>query len=228
MARAFSSAGYGSPVRRAWLTKRSRLSSSRESTRNEIAGDQLDDVAGYQLVDRHREAYPVAPYGRLDRHRPAQRLDRILSADFLDEIKCHADRDDGQDDEKARDVAGRRGQPARHKQDDHQRVAKAGEELLPKRRTLDGCGVVGSVGRQPQPHLCGIKARGGRRESREKPVCRLLPDFVGAKFALCGVHGAIVMRPAHFSSFTRNFHLAVVPLDADPPRPRPHGISDQT
>ena len=63
--------------------------------RNEIAGDQLDDVAGDQLVDRHREACAVAPHGCLHRHRPAQRLDRILRADFLDEIERHADRDDG-------------------------------------------------------------------------------------------------------------------------------------
>ena len=173
---------------------------------NEIAGDQLDNVAGDQLVDRHREACTVAPHRCLHRHRPAQRLDRILSAHFLDEIKCHADRDDGHDDEEARDVAGRRGQPARHEQDDDQRVAEAGEELQPERRTLDGCGVVGSIGRQPRLHLCGIKARRGRRQSSEKPVCRLLPDFFRAKFAICGVHGAIAMWPAHFSTFTRNFH----------------------
>ena len=72
---------------------------------------------------------PLRRHRRLHRHRSAQRLDRILSADFLDEIKCHADRDDGHDDEEARSVAGRRRQPARHEQDNDQRVAEAGEEL---------------------------------------------------------------------------------------------------
>ena len=173
--------------------------------RNQIAGDQLDDVAGNQLVDRHREACTVAPHGRLDRHRPAQRLDRILSADFLNEIERHADRDNGHDDDETRDVAGRRGQSARHEQDDDQRVAEAGEELQPKRRTLDGCGVVGSIRRQPRLRLRGIKARTGRRESREKPVYRLRPDFFGAWFSICR-HGAIAMWPARFSAFTRNVH----------------------
>ncbi len=129
--------------------------------RNKIASDQLDNVAGNQLVDRHREACTVAPYGCLDRHRPAQRLNRILSADLLDEIKRYADRDDGHDDNETRDVAGRRGQPARHKQDDDQRVAEAGQELQPERRMLDGCGGVGSIPRHSRLHLCSSKARSG-------------------------------------------------------------------
>src|SRR5690349_9301227 len=53
--------------------------------RNKIASDQLDNVAGNQLVDRYRRACTVAPYGCLDRHRLAQRFDRILSADLLNE-----------------------------------------------------------------------------------------------------------------------------------------------
>ena len=35
---------------------------------------------------------------------------------------------------------------------------------------------------------------------------RLFPDFVRAKFALCGVRGAIAMRPPHFFPFMRNCH----------------------
>ena len=147
---------------------------------NKIASDQLDNVAGNQLVDRHGEACAVAPYGRLDRHRPAQRLDRILRADFLDEIQRDADRDDGHDDDETRDVAGRRGQCARHEQDDDQRIAEAGQELQPERRTLDGCGGVGSIPRQPRLHLRGSEAGTGRREPREKPVYRLRPDCVWA------------------------------------------------
>ena len=100
--------------------------------RNEIASDQLDNVAGNQLVDRHREACTVAPYGCLDRHRPAQRFHRILSPDFLNEIQCYTDRDDGYDDDETRDVAGGCGQSARHKQNDDQWAAEAGQELQPK------------------------------------------------------------------------------------------------
>ena len=55
--------------------------------RNQVASDQLDNVAGDQLVDRHRETCAVAPYGCLNRHRPAQRLNRILGADLLNEIE---------------------------------------------------------------------------------------------------------------------------------------------
>ena len=72
--------------------------------------NQLDYVAGDQLVDRDRQASAVAlPYGCLHRHRPAQSLNRILSTHFLDKIKSYADRDNRHDDEEARDVAGCRG-----------------------------------------------------------------------------------------------------------------------
>ena len=63
--------------------------------------------------------------------------------------------------------------------------------------------------------LCGIKARRGRRKAREELGSRLFPDVFGARFALRGVRGAIVMWPALVSKFTRNCHLAVVSLDAD-------------
>ena len=132
--------------------------------RDEIAGDQFDDIAGDQLVDRHREACAVAPHRGLHRHRPAQRLDRILSPDFLDEIKRHADHDDGDDDEETCDVAGRRGQPARDEQDDDQRIAEAGEKLKPERRMLDGCGVVGPERFQARLSFVGIKTASAGRE----------------------------------------------------------------
>ena len=158
--------------------------------RHEIAGDQFDDVAGHQLIDRHRQAGAVAPHRRLHRYRPAQRLDRILSADFLHEIDRHADRDDGHNDQEACNVAGRRRQSARHEQDDDQRVAEAGKKLQPERRSLDDRGVVGSEGFQSRLGFRGIKARSGRRESCENPINRLLPDFFRAEFVICGVHRA--------------------------------------
>ena len=153
---------------------------------HEIAGDQLDNVARNQLVDRQRDALAVAPYGRLDRYRPAQCFHGILSADFLDEIQRDAGGDDGHHDEEARDVAGRRGQPARHEQDDHQRVAEPGEELQPEWRALDGGRVIGSIGREPRLRLRHGEARRSCRELCEKLGERFLPDFLGSKFVLCG------------------------------------------
>ena len=123
-------------------------------------------------------ARAVASHGCLDRHRPAQRLDRILRPDFLDEIKGNAEHDDGNDDDKACDVAGCRGQRARDKQDDDQRIAEAGEELQPKRRTLDCRSVVGAIGRQPRSHLRGCQSGGRGRELGQEPVHRRLPDIL--------------------------------------------------
>jgi hypothetical protein len=37
-------------------------------------------------------------------------------------------------------------------------------------------------------------------------VDRLLPDFFGAKFAVCGVLGVIAIRRSQFSTFTRSIH----------------------
>ena len=154
---------------------RSRLSSNRESagTRSPAISSTMSPGTSWSIGTE--QACAVAPYGCLDCHRPAQRLNRILSANFLDEIECYADRDDGNDDDEARDVAGRRGQPARHEQDDDQRIAEAGEELQPKWRTFDRRGVVGSIGRQPRLHLCGTQ--GPQESSRAVRAAGLFGSF---------------------------------------------------
>ena len=65
----------------------------------------------------------------LHRDRLAQRLDRILGPDFLNEIEEDADQHDADDDDEAGDIAGRGGYRAGDQQDDDQRVAKAGGKL---------------------------------------------------------------------------------------------------
>jgi len=176
------------------------------------AGDQLDNIAGHKLIDRHRQAGTVASYRCLYRYRPAQRLNRILSADFLDEINRHADRDDDHHDQEACDVASRCGQSARHQQDDDQRIAEAGEKLEPERRFFDDGGVVGSEGFQPRLGFGGTKARPGRHESCEKPINRLLPDFFRAEFVNCGVHGE---SPQEFAGCRSKTAQTARPITSD-------------
>ena len=77
---------------------------------NKIAGDQFDDVAGHQLLGRHRDARAIAANRRLHRHRAAQCLDRVLRPHLLHEVERDAEHHDGDDDDEARDIAGRRGQ----------------------------------------------------------------------------------------------------------------------
>ena len=151
---------------RVWLAGQERLVDEEIAAfeqprigRHEIAGNQFDNVAGHQLVDRHRAGWRRRA-ARLPAPPPTGAAPQPHSERGLPgRNQRHADRDDGHDDDEARDVAGRRGQSARHQQDDDQRVAEAGEKLQPERRTLDGCSVVGSKGRQPRLHLCGLKAR---------------------------------------------------------------------
>jgi hypothetical protein len=136
----------------------------------------------------------ITPHCRLDRHRSAQRLDRILGPDFLDKVERHADQDDGPDDEKARDISGNGRQSARREQDEHQRIAKAGQKLQPKWRTCGGrSGVVAMDGR-PRRHLRGIETRRVGRESLKKPAYRFLPDLFGADLVAGGNHTVILTR----------------------------------
>ena len=100
---------------------------------DKIAGDQFDNVAGDELLDRHRDARAVAPNGRLHGDRLAQRLDRVLRPHLLHEIKDDAEHDDAKDDDEACDVTGRGGHRARDQKDDDQRIAEAREELQPER-----------------------------------------------------------------------------------------------
>jgi hypothetical protein len=87
---------------------RSRLSSNRESDRNEVAGDRLDNVAWDQLVDGYGYCGAAATDGRLHCNRSAQRFDRILGSDLLHEVERYAHHDDRDNDHEARDVACRR------------------------------------------------------------------------------------------------------------------------
>ena len=100
---------------------------------DKIAGDEFDNIAGYELVDRHRDIRSIATNGRLHGDRLAQRLNRVLCPNLLDEVEDDAEHDDTNDDDEACHVTSRRGHRTRDEKDDDQRIAEAGEELKPAR-----------------------------------------------------------------------------------------------
>jgi hypothetical protein len=70
---------------------------------DEIAGNQLDDIAWHQSADRDRDGSAVASHGRLHGHRSAKRFHSLLSSNILDKVKDDADHHNDHDHDEAAD-----------------------------------------------------------------------------------------------------------------------------
>src|SRR5208337_2118010 len=116
---------------------------------NEIAGDQLDDIAGNQLANRNRDRLAVTSDGRLHGHRRTQGGHRILRPNVLDKIEDDAQQHDDDDDDESGDATRERGHAGRYQEDDHQRVLKTNEELAPKRHGFHVRRVVFAIACKP-------------------------------------------------------------------------------
>ena len=114
---------------------------------------------------------------------PTQRVNGVLGADLLHKIQGHADGHDNQDDNETCGIAGGGRQAAGHQQDQHQRIAEAGQELCPKRRSRYRCRVVWPVLRKPLPRLIVVESAATRVQTIEQPGQRIAPDILGADSA---------------------------------------------
>ena len=88
-------------------------------TRDDVTGSELHNVPGHQPVEVNLTANAIAEHLRLKSNGAAQRIDSRLGTALLDDIEHQAQKDDGDDNNEARDLAGPRRQPARKKQDEN-------------------------------------------------------------------------------------------------------------
>jgi hypothetical protein len=149
---------------------------------------------------RRGKACPVSPCGC------PEHLDRTVRTGFLNEIKCHADRDNRCDDHKACYVVGRCGQRACDRHDDDRwlpnrarNCSQSGERL-----TIGAWWVRISPAGSEFP--CSQGPLGSSLVARVTGL-RLLPDFCRAKFALCQVPGDVATRLIKGLTRTRGGHL---------------------
>lgn len=120
---------------------------------NNIAGGELHDIARHQLLEMQLALAPRAENQRFRRHRAAERIDGVLRAYLLHEVERNAERDDGDDDEEAGRVAGKRRQRAGKQQDQNERIEEAQDEAHRQRLPLVHHGIVGAVARKPSQRL---------------------------------------------------------------------------
>ena len=153
---------------------------------NEIAGDQLDDIAGNQLADRNRDGLAVTSDCRLHGHRRAQGRHRILRPDILDKIEDDAQHHDDDDDDESGDATRERGHAGRYQEDDHQRVLKTDEELAPKRHGFHVRRVVFAVARKPGLKLRSRQTLDFRLQSGQQTTRRFPPDLLRRRLAGLG------------------------------------------
>ena len=85
---------------------------------NKVAGSQERHIAWHQLRKRYLKGLAVPQHLPTYRYRLAQSVRRLSGPVFLDEIKGHADDDDGADNEEAGDVASERGKGAGDQEND--------------------------------------------------------------------------------------------------------------
>ena len=95
---------------------------------NEVTGAEKDDVAGDDFRRRDADGLPVAQNLRRERDLVAQPRRGALGPVFLHDVKNHRHENDGGNDDKARNIAGRRRYTCRAQQHKNQRVAEAREK----------------------------------------------------------------------------------------------------
>ena len=159
------SAGYGSPVRRAWLTKRSRLSSSRESagTRSPAISSTMSPGTSWSIgTERLAPSRRTVACTATDRRSASTafcartswtKSSVMLIVTMVTTMTKLATSPVAADSPLATSRMMTSGLRKRARN-----CSQSGERLT----------VAASLGpyvAKPRPHLCGIKARGGRRES---------------------------------------------------------------
>jgi hypothetical protein len=98
-------------------------------SRHQIAGAQLDDVAGNDLVDGRRNDRLVAQNVGVHRHRALESVGCDFGAVLLDDIETDRQAHDRHDDRDARDIPREPGDDSGDQQDRHQRLGEPPPDL---------------------------------------------------------------------------------------------------
>ena len=112
---------------------------------DDITGDEVHHVTGDQLVEGNLTANSIAEHLCLEFNGAAQRIDGRLGPALLHDIKRYAQKDDDNDNNEARDLAGPGGEPAGKEEDEDQRIGKPVENLPPQPPAPANHGVIRSV-----------------------------------------------------------------------------------
>ena len=97
--------------------------------RNEIAGGELDDVAGHNFFNGRFNRAAIAPHRRVHRHRMLQGLHRLFRTMFLRHLQPDRGGENGENDGAAREVTDSGGDDRRNDENGDERINQPMENL---------------------------------------------------------------------------------------------------
>src|SRR5581483_1140846 len=131
---------------------------------DEITGAQFDDVAGDNLLDRHRDDRAVPPHISVNRYRMPQSVGGNFGPMLLHHVQDDRERDDRDNKRETGDVADESGYRRRNEQNGDQRFQQPFDQLA---NDTAGGNLGNGVAAEPAQALVRLLLRQPRRATAE-------------------------------------------------------------